>query len=185
MENLIPFSIINDFIFCPVSIYFHSLYGGLDNMLFQCEDQIDGSNAHEALESGRYSSRKNILQAISVCCEKYNLQGKIDQFDSIKGLLTERKRKVSVIYDGYVFQLYAQYFSLLEMGYNVNKLQIYSMEDNKVHPILIPEKNPDMLKKFEETIVQIQTFNLSSFQQINAEKCKRCIYEPACDRTLA
>lgn len=179
-----PISLINDFIFCPASIYFHGLYGGLNKILYQCEDQIDGSYAHSAIEEGRYSSRKNILQAASVYCEKYNLTGRIDIFDINKGLLTERKRKIKTIYDGYVFQLYAQYFCLNEMGYMVRRMQLYSIADNKKYPIAIPEENPDMFNKFEETIREMQSFRLENYVQTNEQKCRRCIYEPACDRTL-
>ena len=70
-----------------------------------------------------------MLQGIGIYCEKYNLVGKIDVFDTKSGILTERKKKVTKIYDGYVFQIYAQYFSLIEMGYKVVKLHLYSMDD--------------------------------------------------------
>jgi len=50
MENPIILSWLNDFIFCPVSIYFHQLYGDQDKMLYQCKDQINGTNAHLAID---------------------------------------------------------------------------------------------------------------------------------------
>ena len=40
-----------------------------------------------------------MLQGIPVYCEKYNLIGKIDTFDSVKGILTERKKKIKMVYD--------------------------------------------------------------------------------------
>ena len=40
MEDLIIISNLNDFIFCPVSIYFHKLYGSQDNLLYQSSAQI-------------------------------------------------------------------------------------------------------------------------------------------------
>ena len=66
-----------------------------------------------------------MLQGVSVYCEKYNLVGKIDVFDEKTGILTERKKKIKTVYDGYIYQIYAQYFSLIEMGYKVNELRLY------------------------------------------------------------
>ena len=40
------------------------------------------------------------------------------------------------------------------------------------------------LNKFEKVIRDIRTFDVNSFIQRNQEKCSRCIYEPACDRSL-
>jgi CRISPR-associated protein Cas4 len=71
-----------------------------------------------------------------------------------------------------------------EMGYEVKNLKFYSMIDNKSYPIKLPEDNPTMLEKFETTIDDIKNFNIDKFVQDNAEKCKNCIYEPACDRGL-
>ena len=54
--------------------------------------------------------------------------------------LIERKKKITTIYDGYVFQLYAQYYCLIEMGYLVEKIQFYSFDSNKTYPIKLPIK---------------------------------------------
>ena len=184
MESPIIISYLNDFIFCPASIYFGQLYEKSDIILFKEADQLNGLHAHEAVDNNRYSSKKEILQAIPVYCEKYNIVGKIDVFDVKKGVLTERKKKIKKIYDGYVFQLYAQYFALEEMGYVVKSLKFYSMEDNKAFYIEIPSNDILMFQKFENTVEQIRVFDLASFKQTNMEKCKHCIYEPACDRSL-
>lgn len=69
--------------------------------------------------------------AIDVYSEKYGVIGKIDMYDENKKLLVERKKHVNKIYDGYVFQLYAQYFAMLEMGYTISSLEIRSLDDNK------------------------------------------------------
>lgn len=60
-------------------------------------------------DSATYSTQKGMLQGISVYCEKYNLVGKIDVFDKKTGILTERKKKIKTVYDGYIYQIYAQY----------------------------------------------------------------------------
>ena len=184
MDDAIQISFLNDFIFCPASIYFHQLYGGMDDMLFQCSDQLNGKNAHAAIDEGRYSSKKNMLQAISVYCERYNILGKIDLFNIDTGMLTERKKKITVVYDGYIFQLYAQYFALQEMGYMVKSIKIYAVDSNKAYTVKLPENDPEMLIKFEETVERIKHFKLDTFRQENVQKCMHCIYEDACDRSL-
>lgn len=181
-DDAILITQLNDFIFCPASIYFHQLYGETDNMLFQDKPQIDGKNAHKTVDNGIYSSRKNILQGISVYSEKYNLMGKIDLYDADREELIERKKKIKTIYDGYVFQIYAQYFALVDMGYKVNKLFLYSMDDNKKYEILLPCDNLPMFHKFEQTIMDMRNFKLDNFVQTNIQKCEHCIYAPACDR---
>lgn len=184
MYELITFSQLNDFIFCPISIYFHMRYGETDKMLYHTEKQIEGSNLHSSIDSESYlSNKKDMLVGTSVFCQKYGLLGKIDVFDLKTGTLTERKRKVTNVYDGQVFQLYGQYYALKELGYDVRKLEIYSMTDNKKHNVLLPEENPEMLKIFESIIKDIHSFDITSFAQQNAKKCSNCVYEPACDRS--
>lgn len=180
MENPISITLLNDFIFCPVSIYFHSLEYDTETTLYQSEYQINGKYAHSNSDNGNYSDRRDIFQGTTVYCEKYNLIGKIDTFDAKNGILTERKKKIKRVYDGYVFQLYSQYFSLIEAGYSVNNLRLYSMGDNKVYEIEKPEYNQEMLNKFEQLINKIETFDMNKFVQDNNEKCLNCIYEPLC-----
>lgn len=179
-EEPISISNLNDFIFCPVSIFFHSLENEEENLLIKDSYQLNGSAAHEKSDSAAYSTRKNMLQGIGVYCEKYNICGKIDTFDCEKGVLTERKKKIIVIYDGYIFQLYAQYFALTEMGYTIKEIRLYSMDDNKTYIIGLPENDNIMLEKFENTIRNMHNFKFEGFIQENSFKCKKCIYEPLC-----
>lgn len=182
MDEAIIISNLNDFVFCPASIYFHKLYGSMDNILFQTDYQLNGTKTHEAVDNQNYSSKKSIITGMSVYCEKYNLIGKIDIYDAEKKLLVERKKHINEIYDGYIFQIYAQYFAMTEMGYKVEHLEFYSADDNKKYRIDLPSNNPNMLGKFENVIAQMKTINLETYKQDNPKKCENCIYEPACDR---
>lgn len=184
MDDAILITELNDFIFCPMSIYFHNLYGSMDRVLYQCSDQLNGTAAHEAVDEKRYSDRNDILLGMDVYCEKYRLIGKIDLFDVSKGILRERKKKVSVIYPGYIFQVYAQCFALREMGYTVKKIEIYSLDTNRTFNITLPEEDKEKLFAFEKIIDEMRNFDMNSFIQTNIEKCRHCIYEPSCDRTL-
>lgn len=185
METPIAISTLNDFVFCPLSIYFHSIYGGQDSILTQCDNQINGTAVHKAVDNGLYSTKKDVLQGLDVYCEKYNLIGKIDCFDVMQGKLIERKRKVNNVYDGYVFQVYAQCFALREMGYDVKKIVIHSYIDNKNFPIKLPEEDEIMFQKFEKMLRDYEQFDLVHFVPTNQSKCSNCIYSDLCDRTLA
>ncbi len=184
MEDLIAISNLNDFIFCPASIYFHHLYGNADKLTYQTHYQLDGSKAHESIDRGTYSSRKDIITSLDIYSEKYGLVGKIDLYYEAKSMLVERKKRVNKIYDGYVYQLYAQYYAMTEMGYQVSKLRIYSMDDNKNYDILLPEEDPQKKLGFEELIRDMRSFDLEGYRPTNAKKCATCIYADACDRAL-
>lgn len=182
MELYLPISNLNDFIFCPISIYFHNLYSGIDSSQYQSTTQVKGTNAHRPIDKRFYSTKKDCLQSLDVYSEKYHLCGKIDVFDKKTNSLIERKREIKTIYDGYIFQLYAQYFCMIEMGYAVDNLYLYSYIDNKKYPILLPKDNEEMLNKFNQLIHDIEFFDVDKFTQENKSKCEHCIYFTSCDR---
>ena len=181
LESYILISFLNDFIFCPRSIYFHQLFGNKSHILYQSTDQISGKCAHSSVDNKKYSTRKDILQGVSIYSEKYKLHGKIDIFDINKAQLTERKKTIKQIYDGYIFQLYGQYYCLTEMGYSVKKLRLYSMSTNKIFPVKLPSEDIEMKQKFEKLIYKITNYNLNHPFVANKNKCQRCIYSNFCD----
>ena len=184
MEPYLPISYLNDFIFCPRSIYFHQLYGKVDTRLYQTTDQVNGKAAHKTLDSKTYTTAKTVLQTIEVFSDKYGIGGKIDSYDQQKKLLVERKRKITTIYDGYIYQLYAQYHCLTEMGYQVEKIKLYSLIDNKSYPIAKPEDDPERQQGFEALIQNIKHYQLADPPNLNKNKCEHCIYSPMCDVSL-
>ena len=183
METYLKISNINDFIFCPISIYFHNLYG-ISGFMYQQLPQIEGKQIHKSIENKRYSSRKTILQDMEVFSQKYNICGKIDLYYSELKLLVERKKKIKKIFDGYIFQLYAQYFCMIEMGYQILKMKLYSYDDNRSYIVELPENNNEMFNNFEKIINDINNFEPEKYYPNNSEKCLNCIYEPMCDRAL-
>lgn len=180
MENYIKLSTLNDFIFCPKSIYYHNLYDNYEKKLYQEEAQIAWTIAHETIDTKTYSSRKDILQSLDVYCENYKIAWKIDQFFIKTWKLVERKNKIEKIYIWYKYQLWGQMFCLEEMWYSVNSLEFYSMQDNKTYKIYKP--NTKELLKFEESLEKYQKFDLlqKNFSQ-NTKKCLKCIYKELCD----
>ena len=181
MESYIPISFLNDFIFCPRSIYFHQVYTSFDVALYHEDIQTKGRLAHKNIDNKRYSTRKDILQGLDIYSTQYGLCGRIDVFDKTKKMLMERKKKVTKIYDGFVFQIYAHYYCLKEMGYNVEKLCIHSLDDNKNYFILLPKDNPVMDQGFKNVLKQIRAFDMTQPFFPNISKCKKCIYKNLCD----
>lgn len=184
MEPYIQISFLNDFIFCPRSIYFHQLYGKVSQRLYHSTHQVKGLNAHKTVDSQTYTTAKSVLQGLDVYSEQYKLCGKIDTYDVAKKLLTERKKKIKVIYDGYIFQLYAQYFCLTEMGYQVDKIKLYSMDDNKSYSVNLPHDDPEKLSAFKQLIKDLRAFDLNADFTPNANKCQFCVYNALCDYSL-
>ncbi len=182
MESYLTLSFLNDFVFCPRSIYFHQLYSERNHELYKQKPQIAGEAAHNSIDNKSYNSRKNILQNVEVFSEKYNICGKIDVFDCESGKLIERKREIKTIYDGYVFQVYAQCYALREMGYVVNEIIIHDLVHNKNYPIHLPENDTNMQSKFEKLICDINNFKLIDTDvEPNKLKCEKCIYSQLCD----
>ena len=181
MEFYLKISFLNDFIFCPRSIYFHNLYGQRSRATYHSKAQINGLHAHKSIDHKHYSTAKTVLQSLEVYSQKYNICGKIDIFDTKTQTLTERKKKIKVLYDGYIFQVYAQYFCLTEMGFEIKKLKLYSMDDNKSYNIKLPSENQEKLANFDKLIQDMQNFDLNDDFDPNPNKCRFCIYRHLCD----
>ena len=179
MEQYIQISKLNDFVFCPRSVYLHSIYENFNQRTYHRVPQTVGKIKHENIEQSRYSTAKKYLQGLPVYSDKYNLMGKIDIYDKQEKILIERKNKVKKIYNGYRYQLYAQYFCLQEMGHQVKKMFIHSLSDNKRYPIKLPDKKET--SEFAKIVTQIKDFDISNYPIIkNSNKCEHCIYKPLC-----
>ncbi len=183
MEAYIRISSLREFVYCPKSIYYHDLYSKYDEKVFLEEPQNAGMLAHETIDEKRYSTAKKYIQSMSIYSDKYKLCGKIDIFNTETKNLVERKNKVEKIYDGYKYQLYAQYYCMLEMWYEVENLTIYSMKDNIKYQIPLPDATEQA--KFERLIQKYKDFkpNNEAFTQ-NPNKCAKCIYRELCDYYL-
>jgi CRISPR-associated exonuclease Cas4 len=170
MDSAIPISTINDFLFCPKSLYLHSIYISFDISSYHDSPQTIGRISHENIENESYTTSKHILQALSVYSAYLGVKGKIDIFDSKRGYLIERKYRVKSIYKGFRYQLYAQMYCLEELGYKVKKLFIQSLSDNKRYEIPMPTQ--EERKEFEDTILKMKSFDADS---INNHACSHCL----------
>ena len=180
MYEYIQISKINDFIFCPYSVYLHGIYENFDAGVCHESPQTKGKIKHQCIDKGTYSTSAHIFQGISVFSEKFGIIGKIDIYDSLKKNLVERKNKIKQIYDGQKYQLYAQKICLEEMGFQVEKMIIHSLEDNKNYPI---EFGRLEINNFLEILKEMRNFDLRDWdmKSISKNKCEKCIYKVLCD----
>ena len=113
---------------------------------------------------------------MDVYSDKYNIAGKIDIYDSKEKSLIERKNKIQNVYLGYKFQLYAQYFCMTEMGYEVKKLYLHSLTDNKRYGVDLPLGAEKIA--FEKVLTDMRGFGPEDIKDHSCERCKDHIYSP-------
>ena len=180
MEETLPITNLNDFLFCPRSLYYGNIFRnsrGQDS--YQQTPQKIGLATHKNIDDGFYSSRKEVLTGVMVYCERFGLLGRIDVYDKSSQLLTERKWSVSAVWEGFRLQLYAQYYALQEMGLPVMSMRIHSQKDNRNYEVPIPDLKDRM--RLEEVISQMRSFRLEKPFVPNLRKCQGCIYRELCD----
>lgn len=181
MLPYINISELNDFIFCPYSIYIHHVYSGMDKGLYQDAPQIVGTQAHESIDFKRYSNSKGLILSLPISSDELGVMGRIDMYRPDSGRLIERKYQLDRIFRGQLYQIWAQYYCMLEMGYSVYELLFYEISKNKVHPLALPTSDEQAeLKHFLNTF---REFNPLLFEATNPMKCSRCIYQNLCDKT--
>ena len=152
MNKYIPISMLNDFFFCPYSIYLHNLYLETDEGLYQAESQVRGKIAHKSIDYQTARISKGDMVGLSVYSDTYNLMGKIDMYRHNEDLHIERKYQLKRIYKGQIYQLWAQYLCLSEMGYDVKQLAFYEIAKNKTFHIPIPnDADIEQLTSFLKT----------------------------------
>jgi len=181
MENPILISMLNDFSFCPYSIYLHNVYMDTEKEVYQALPQVRGTIAHENVDNKTSSTLKNEIQALPISSDKLGVMGKIDIYRANEKILIERKYKLKQIYRGQLYQLWAQYYCMLEMGYEVEKLAFYEISTNTTIPVVLPtEAEKQELISFIE---KFKSYNPADPITINVNKCKHCIYCNLCDKT--
>lgn len=182
MNDYISISTLNDFIFCPYSIYLHNVYMETDETMYHATPQTQGRIAHESVDKKTASNRANDILSLPVYSEEYGLMGKIDVYKVKEKKLIERKYQLKQIFQGHIYQLWAQMLCLREMGYDVESLAFYETSTNKTIPVAMPSETD--IQKFKDFITHFRSFNptTDSFT-INPNKCSHCIYCNLCDKT--
>lgn len=153
----------------------------MDEDLYHATPQTKGKAVHESIDNRTASKRKNELLALPVFSDELGIMGKIDIFRQSEHILIERKFQLKQIFQGQIYQLWAQYFCMIEMGYDVKKLAFHEISTNKTTPIVVPsDEDKNELRNF---IAQFKKFNPDNTISINPNKCIHCIYCSLCDKT--
>ena len=181
MDDYIAISTLNDFIFCPYSIYLHNVYMDTDETMYHATPQTRGKLVHEATDNKTSTNRSDILLSLPVYSERFGLMGKIDQYKVKEKKLIERKYQLKKIFRGQIYQLWAQMFCMREMGFPVESIAFYEISTNKTIPVDMP--NSENEKEFEEFIARFRNYDPEENFTPNPNKCEHCIYCNLCDKT--
>ena len=181
MKELIPISKLNDFDFCPYSIYLQNVYMDTDEDLYRAQPQTRGNNAHEKVDKKTTSTARNVIESLPIISHELGVFGKIDVYDSAKKRLIERKYSLKNLFRGKYYQLWAQYFCLIDMGYKVDIIDFYEISTHKtINDPLPGDKQKNELTRFIENYLN---FDPKIPINVNHNKCTHCIYCNLCDKT--
>ncbi len=106
MNDYIALSTLNDFIFCPYSIYLHSVYMDAAEDIYKATPQTRGTIAHQGVDEKRSSTQKDYIMSLPVCSDELGISGKIDVYRKDRRLLVERKNNLKTIFRGQIYQLW-------------------------------------------------------------------------------
>lgn len=174
MEEYIRISNINDFCYCPISLYLHSVFEEFDKEINTELPQVIGTFNHLRIDKAKYSTSSRYLTGIDVYSERLGVAGKIDIYDKEKEVLIERKTYIKTLHPGYEYQLFAQYFCMIEMGYKVKKLVLRSLNDNKSYIIQIPKDQK--LQNFLRILEEMKKFDTEQLINHSCPHCRNHIY---------
>lgn len=152
-----------------------------DESIYHATPQTKGRVAHATVDNKTASNRANDILSLPVYSEEYGLMGKIDLYKRKEKKLIERKYQLKQIFQGQIYQLWAQMLCLKEMGYDVNSLAFYETSTNRMIPVAMPSDQE--LSCFRDFIKKFRSFDPSSSFSINPNKCRHCIYCNLCDKT--
>lgn len=182
MTDYINISVLNDFIFCPYSIYLHNVYMESDETMYHATPQMQGRLAHKSIDKKTSTNRADVIMSLPVYSEEYRLMGKIDVYKRNEKRLIERKYQLKQIFQGQIYQLWAQMLCMREMGYEVESLAFYETSKNKMIPVDMPTDSD--LKNFKHFISRFHSFDPSTTPfTLNRNKCMHCVYCNLCDKT--
>lgn len=176
MEHYLPITTLNDFVFCPYSVYLHQIYKNTSEDIYHSFSQSRGQRLHDFIDRDTNSL---YLKSAFVISEKLGIYGKIDEFKDIDKELIEYKSTTAVFYKGYYYQIWAQYLCLIEMGIEVKKLAFYDLSKHYKTPIPLPSSED--IKELEAFINYVKKYEMGSKIIVNPNKCSKCIYFNLCE----
>lgn len=179
MSDHIPISWLNDFVFCPYSIYLHNVYVSTDESLYHALPQVRGRVAHTTIDNKVYSD-KSTITALSVVNNRLGLIGKIDIYKPREKLLIERKYRLDTIFRGQLYQLWSEYYCMQEMGYIVERIEFHEIGRNRYIPTPLPGERE--YKELADVIDRLRKYDPQKPIKYNLNKCRHCVYCNLCDK---
>ena len=154
----------------------------IQNALLHVVGWEQSYNPDEAIDNKTASTRKDDWLALPVISHQLGLTGKIDLFRKDKKLLIERKNHIPHLFRGQIYQLWAQYFCMKEMGYEVESIAFYDISANKMWQIDCP--NHHDFEELQTFLERFRDFNPETTPfKLNPQKCMHCVYCNLCDKT--
>lgn len=182
MEDYIHISTLNDFVFCPYSIYLQGVYMDTDEGQYKAAPQTQGKVAHQTTDRKTASNRSDDILSLPVYSEEYGLMGKIDVYKRKEKKLIERKYQLKQIYQGQIYQLWAQMLCLKEMGDEVESLAFFETSTNRMIPVPMPTEED--LQRFKGFLFSFRSYDPECTPiPINRYKCLHCVYCNLCYKT--
>ena len=93
MDNYIQISKLNDFYFCPISLFLRTIYNNYEEEIFYGSKISAGKTINKTIDTKKYSTNKHLLQNVPLYSKKYQLVGKADIIDMQNLFLIEQKTK--------------------------------------------------------------------------------------------
>ena len=152
-----------------------------DEDVYHAKPQTCGRNAHKNVDEKNIYSKNNVIASLPVLSQELGVYGKIDVYDQNNKSLIERKYQLKNIYRGHYYQLWAQYFCMVEMNYAVESIAFYVISSHKTIHLPLPSD----IEKAEliHFIDLYLNFDPKSPINVNHNKCTHCIYCNLCDKT--
>src|SRR5690606_33917223 len=112
METFLPITYLNDFVFCPYSIYLHQVFDNNVEEVYSAKPQQKGKSEHrdiDTINKDEDAQPIQILKGAYVISTRLGVYGKIDTLFVTEKKLVESKYNIVTLYRGYYYQLWAQY----------------------------------------------------------------------------
>ena len=168
MNDYISLSTLNDFIFCPYSIYLHNVYMETADDMYKAVPQIEGKLSHQGVDNKTGTSIRTDLLSLLVYSDELGISGVIDIYKSDRRLLIERKKNLKKIFRGQIYQLWGQYYCLKDMGYPIDSIALYEISTNKMIPVELPneESKSELILFIENNTRMPKVLYISEFSDV-------------------
>ncbi len=152
-----------------------------DKGLYHATPQTKGVVAHEQLDDRIEQELPDDLYGLAVYSDRLGVMGKIDHYNVSAKRLIEYKNNLKQIFRGQLYQLWAQYFCMIEMGFEINAIGFYELSSGRFIPVDLPDSVE--WNELNQFIARFKNYNPEDSLKVNVNKCIHCIYCNLCDKS--